>query len=92
MVEQTPTHFTRVVNGREGFTPPGLLMGLLYAWYLDNRFAGHIEYKMSVMKATRTDLIPEQLRTMEKRLNLITFFRDTVFGKEAVAISRWVES
>ncbi|MDP2106622.1 MAG: 2-phospho-L-lactate transferase CofD family protein, partial [Desulfobulbaceae bacterium] len=34
-----PYHFTRVVNGDEGFTPPGLLMGLTYAWYLDNRFS-----------------------------------------------------
>lgn len=43
-------HFTRLVNGEEGFTPPGLLMGLLYAWYLDNRFASHIEYKMAVIR------------------------------------------
>ena len=92
MVWQGGNHFTRLVSGNEGFTPPGLLFGIMYAWYLDNSLASYIEYKMSVMKATRTDLIPEQLRTMEKRLNLITFFRDTVFGKEAVAISRWGKS
>ena len=60
MVEQTPTHFTRTINGKEGFTPPGLLLGLMYAWYLDNRFASHIEYKMSILKVRPTHLIPEQ--------------------------------
>ncbi len=84
MVEQSPTHFTRIVNGNEGFTPPGLLMGLLYAWYLDNRFASHIEYKMSIMKIRPTQLIPEQKKMRTRREQLIDFFRDTVFGKEAV--------
>ena len=58
-------HYTRLVNNGEGFTPPGLLMGLMYAWYIDNRFASHIEYKMSVMKINQTDLIPEQLKMVE---------------------------
>lgn len=82
MVEQTSTHFTRVVNGTEGFTPPGLLMGLLYAWYLDNRFASHIEYKMSILKIRPTQLIPEQKRMRNRRENIIDFFRESVFGKE----------
>lgn len=75
-------HFTRLVNRGEGFTPPGLLMGLMYAWYVDNRHATHIEYKMSVMKINKTDLIPEQLRMLERRKQMITFFRDVVFGKK----------
>jgi hypothetical protein len=83
MVEQSPTHFTRTVNGAEGFTPPGLLLGLLYAWYLDNRFASHIEYKMSIMKIRPTQLIPEQKKMRTRREQLIEFFRDVVFGKEA---------
>jgi len=86
MVEQTSTHFTRIVNGREGFTPPGLLMGLLYAWYLDNRFASHIEYKMSILQIRPTHLIPEQKKMRTRRERLIDFYRESVFGKEAVAL------
>jgi len=71
--------YTRVVNGNEGFTPPGLLFGLFYAWYLDNRFAPNIEYKMSIMKNETTDLIPEQVRLVDRRRRLIRFFRDSVF-------------
>ncbi len=74
-----PLHFTRVVNGSEGFTPPGLLFGLTYAWYLDNRFAPHIEYKMSITAAETSDLVPEQLRISARRQGLIDFFRQRVF-------------
>ncbi|MGI9535773.1 MAG: gluconeogenesis factor YvcK family protein, partial [Desulfocapsaceae bacterium] len=86
MVEQTSTHLTRIVNGREGFTPPGLLLGLLYAWYLDNRFASHIEYKMSILQVRPTHLIPEQKKMRSRRERLIDFFRESVFGKEAVVL------
>ena len=79
---ENKNHFTRLVNRGEGFTPPGLLMGLMYAWYVDNRHATHIEYKMSVMKINKTDLIPEQMRMLERRKQMITFFRDVVFGKK----------
>jgi uncharacterized cofD-like protein len=82
MKEVEPRHFTRVINGEEGFTPPGLLMGLMYAWYLDNRLASHIEYKMSILKMPQTDLIPEQIRMRERRVRLTAFFRQAVFGKE----------
>lgn len=75
-------HYTRLVNRGEGFTPPGLLMGLMYAWYIDNRLATHIEYKMSILKINRTDLIPEQLRMAEKRRNMIDFFREVVFRSD----------
>ena len=68
-----------MVNGREGFTPPGLLMGLIYAWYLDNRFASHIEYKMAVMRIDHSDLIPEQVRMKSRREKLTIFFREVVF-------------
>lgn len=78
-----PCHFTRLVNGDEGFTPPGLYMGLMYAWYLDNRLASHIEYKMSIMKIRRSDLIPEQQKMVERRKNIIAFFREAVFAGES---------
>lgn len=73
-------HFTRLVNGNEGFTPPGLLLGLIYAWYLDNRFASHIEYKMAVIRIDHSDLIPEQVRMKSRREKLTIFFREVVFG------------
>ncbi len=71
--------YTRLVNGNEGFTPPGLLFGLLYAWYLDNRFAPHVEYKMAVMRTDISDLIPEQVRMLSRRRALVDFFRQSVF-------------
>jgi len=77
---EDPQHFTRIVNGKEGFTPPGLLFGLTYAWYLDNRFASHIEYKMAVIRIDRSDLIPEQVRMRSRREKLTDFFREIVFG------------
>ncbi len=88
MVRQSEGHYTRLINGEEGFTPPGLLFGVMYAWYLDNSFASYIEYKMSVMKVRQTDLIPEQMKTMKRRMELIRFFRQTVFGKEALPIEQ----
>lgn len=72
-------HYTRLINGQEGFTPPGLLMGLMYAWYLENRLATHIEYKMTVMKIPQTDLIPEQKKIVRRREKMIKFFREVVF-------------
>jgi len=74
-----PQVFTRLINGDEGFTPPGLLFGLCYAWYLDNRFAANIEYKMSIMQNELGDLIPEQVRIFARRKELIHFFRNQVF-------------
>ncbi|MCI5137367.1 MAG: YvcK family protein, partial [Candidatus Electrothrix sp. AR1] len=71
--------YTRLVNGEEGFTPPGLLFGLLFTWYLDNRFASNVEYKMSVMKNIPSDLILEQVRIMRRREKLIRFFRECIF-------------
>ncbi len=71
--------YTRLINGKEGFTPPGLLFGLVYAWYLDNRLTGHIEYKMSIMKGAISDLIPEQIKMLKMRRDMIQFFRKSVF-------------
>lgn len=76
-----PSSFTRLINGDEGFTPPGMLMGLNYAWYLDNRFASHVEYKMAVMKIAPASLIPEQVKMLGRRQRLVSFFREVVFRK-----------
>lgn len=77
--EKTPGRYTRLVNSEEGFTPPGLLFGLLYTWYLDNRYASHIEYKMSIMRNAVSNLIPEQIKIVGRREGLVDFFRETVF-------------
>ena len=79
MVKVDAAHYTRLLNKEEGFTPPGLLMGLMYAWYIDNRLASHIEYKMSIMKINQTDLIPEQYKMSERRKMMIEFFKNVVF-------------
>ncbi len=80
-----PLLFTRVVNSTEGFTPPGLLFGLTYAWYLDNRFAVNMEYKMSIVSAESSDLVPEQIRIARRRQTLIDFFRTVVFRYDWLA-------
>ena len=72
--------YSRLVNGEDGFTPPGLLMGLTYAWYLENRLASHIEYKMSMLRAPLSNLIPEQRRVISRRYQLVRFFREVVFA------------
>ncbi|MBC8207940.1 MAG: YvcK family protein [Desulfobulbaceae bacterium] len=79
---QQPNRFTRVINGHEGFTPPGLMFGLYYAWYLDNRFSSHIEYKMAIRKIERADMISCQIESRNRRQDLVTFFREVVFAKE----------
>ena len=71
--------YTRMLNGDEGFTPPGLLFGLTYAWYLDNRFSCHLEYKMSIIRQKSCGFIPEQKKMTARRQSLIDFFRNSVF-------------
>ncbi|CAG36942.1 gluconeogenesis factor YvcK family protein [Desulfotalea psychrophila] len=75
-------NYARLTNAGEMFTPPGLLLGLMYAWYIDNRLASHIEYKMSIMKITSTNLIPAQKKMLEKRRWMIDFLREVVFCKK----------
>jgi len=75
--------YTRVINPGEGFTPPGLFFGLFYAWYLDNRFAANIEYKMSIMRNGISDLIPEQVRIVDRRRKTIDFFRERIFRQRS---------
>ena len=70
---------TRLVNGEEGFTPPGMLMGLIFAWYLDNSHAAHIEYKMAITRLPGTSLVPEQIKMLKRRKRMINFFRTVVF-------------
>ena len=76
--------YTRLVAGQEGFTPPGLLFGLTYAWYLDNRFAPYIDYKMAIDRTEMSDLIPEQKKILSRRWEMVDFFRTVVFRQASL--------
>ena len=68
------------INNDEGFLPPGLLFGLLFAWYLNNAHGGIMEYEMSLLRWAAGDLIPHQAKERVRRAGLIDFFRNEVFG------------
>ena len=67
------------LNGREGFTPPGLLFGLMYAWYLNNGYGEIMEYEMSLLRWPPKKLIPCQLEERNRKQELVNFFRKVVF-------------
>jgi len=67
------------LNDREGFLPPGLLFGLLYAWYLNNAYGEIMEYEMSLLRWSPGKLIPYQLEEYTRKQALIRFFRNVVF-------------
>ncbi len=74
-----PDTFGITLNDGEGFLPPGLLFGLLYAWYLNNAYGGIMEYEMSLLRWPPEKLIPYQLKEYTRKQALIDFFRKTVF-------------
>lgn len=67
------------LNGGEGFTPPGLLFGLMYAWYLNNGYGEIMEYEMSLLRWPPQKLIPCQLEERNRKQALVNFFRKVVF-------------
>ncbi|MBN1626145.1 MAG: YvcK family protein, partial [Deltaproteobacteria bacterium] len=71
--------FGITLNDQEGFLPPGLLFGLLYAWYLNNAYGEIIEYEMSLLSWSPKKLIPYQLGEYTRKKHLIEFFRKVVF-------------
>ena len=75
-----PLTFRITINNNEGFLPPGLLFGLLYAWYLNNAYGGVMEYEMSLLKWPPHTLIPYQAQERVRKQALIAFFRNEVFG------------
>lgn len=74
-----PMRFRMLVNHNEAFTPPGLLFGLLYAWYLDNRFGGVVDYEMSLLRWKMTELIPKPSMERNRLQSRVDFFRRVVF-------------
>lgn len=74
-----PNTFGITINDQEGFLPPGLLFGLLYAWYLNNAYGAIMEYEMSILRWSPKNLIPYQLEEYTRKQALIKFFRNVVF-------------
>lgn len=68
------------LNRGEGFLPPGLLFGLMYAWYLNNAWGGLMEYEMSLLRWPPESLIPHQVKERQRKQALVDFFRKDVFG------------
>jgi len=78
-----PRVFRITLNSDEGFLPSGLLFGLLYAWYLDNRYAVLMEHEMSLLRRAPDTLVPHQLEERTRKHRLISFFREIVFRHPA---------
>jgi uncharacterized cofD-like protein len=74
-----PRTYRITLNGDEGFLPPGLLFGLLYAWYLNNTYGEIMEYEMSLLHWPPQKLIPYQLEERKRKQALIAFFRNVIF-------------
>jgi uncharacterized cofD-like protein len=68
------------LNHNDGFLPPGLLFGLMYAWYLDNACGPIMEIEMSLLHLQQDLLIPHQEQEYRAKKALIDFFRTEVFG------------
>jgi len=68
------------INNDGGFLPPGLLFGLLYAWYLCGQGIT-MEYEMSLFRWPLKSLIPLHAQDRIRKEALVTFFRTQVFGR-----------
>jgi hypothetical protein len=71
------------IGQKEGFLPPGLLFGLLYAWYLNNTYAATMEFEMSLLRWPPGALLPHQAKDRLRKQALVSFFRTEVFGHRA---------
>ena len=80
--QKNHNHYTMVINGTEAFTPPGLLFGLVYAWYLNNTLGGVINHEVSIMQWQISQLIPKPSMERERKQKLIEFFRSVVFRQK----------
>ena len=75
-----PDTYGIALNDDEGFIPPGLLFGLMYAWYLDNASAPIMENEMAILRWDEATLIPHQAHEYHRKKALVDFFRKEVFG------------
>ncbi len=74
-----PLIYRIAINDREGFLPPGLLFGLLYAWYLDDAYGSLMDYEMALLRWPREALMPYQVQERRRKRELVAFFREEVF-------------
>ncbi len=79
---QDPRVFRLTVNNDEGFLPPGLLFGLLYAWYLNSAYGGTMDYEMSLLRWPHKSLMPHHAKELVRKKALVAFFRKEVFGHQ----------
>jgi uncharacterized cofD-like protein len=75
-----PKIYRITINNNGGFLPPGLLFGLLYAWYLSGQGIT-MEYEMSLFRWPLKNLIPLHAQDRIRKEALVTFFRTQVFGR-----------
>jgi len=71
--------FRSTINRDEGFLPPGLRFGLLYAWYLWGKGLT-MEYEMALLRWPKESLIPLHAKDRNRKESLIRFFRTEIFG------------
>jgi len=74
-----PLVYRITINDREGFLPPGLLFGLLYAWYLDDAYGSLMDYEMALLRWPEKALMPYQVQERRRKGELVAFFREEVF-------------
>jgi len=67
------------INNSEGFLPPGLLFGLMYAWYLCG-CGLTMDYEMSLLRWPLKSLIPLHAKDRVRKEALVTFFRTEIFS------------
>jgi len=79
---EAPNRFSMLINDNEAFTPPGLLFGLLYAWYVNNRFGGIVDYEMSLLRWDISELIPKPSMERTRMQRRVEFFRRAVFRQK----------
>ena len=65
---------------REGYIPPHLFFGLLYAWYLNNNYVPAMDYEMTILRWPTRLLMPFQRQDQKRKQDLVSFFRTEVFG------------
>ncbi len=75
-----PRVFRITLNNEEGFLPPGLLFGMMYAWYLNNSYGTAMDYEMALLRYAPESLIPHQAKERIRKHALVAFFRKEIFG------------
>lgn len=69
----------RAVPADSGFLPCGILFGLLFAWYLDNRHAPALALDMEMLQWPPARLLPYQTRSRVRHRASVRFLRTQVF-------------